>query len=262
MKLFIFLILSLFSIESFAATAQVNSVLSPQGAQDPTGSIGAASPTVPFSAIDSSGITVLMGGTPSAGATDFFGLYVDSTTQYKVPIVLTTTANLTSGSVCTASQGSVANLYVGAAVIDTTTAGNIPRGTQIAAIPGTCGAGNVQLTNPAGGSGTGDSLTFGKRFYITDIWVNGSSGYGNYQLGAGTAALASEGTGTAPAGVVYLWASGKFPTSTPIRNGAINVIRHYGFASSANYFDPGYFPFYVYGSSGDITQVTVMGIVK
>ncbi len=56
--------------------------------------------------------------------------------------------------------------------------------------------------------GTQYQVPSGKTFYIIDIWVQQSGSASAAQLGYGTAALASEGTATAPTGAVYLASSG------------------------------------------------------
>lgn len=75
--------------------------------------------------------------------------------------VLTTTGNLSSGNACITSIGSLTGLVTGLYVYDTTTPGNISSGTTIAGIPGTCSAGQVQMSTTANGSPTGDTITFG-----------------------------------------------------------------------------------------------------
>lgn len=75
--------------------------------------------------------------------------------------VLTTTGNLTSGSACITSPASVSGLVAGLFIYDTTTSANVPASTTIAGLPGTCSAGQIQMSANAAGSGTGDTLTFG-----------------------------------------------------------------------------------------------------
>lgn len=74
--------------------------------------------------------------------------------------ILTTTGDLTSGSACVASPASVIGLGVGQFAYDTTHA-YIPASTTVVAVPGTCTAGQIQLSANATGSATGDTLTFG-----------------------------------------------------------------------------------------------------
>lgn len=88
--------------------------------------------------------------------------------------VLTTTGNLTSGNACIVSPGSVSGLATGQFIYDTTTPAHVPGGTTIAGLPGTCSAGQIQMSANAGGSGTGDTLTFGGQasqlLNATKIW--------------------------------------------------------------------------------------------
>jgi hypothetical protein len=93
--------------------------------------------------------------------------------------VLTTTGNLTSGSACISSPGSTTGLATGLYVYDTTTSANIPSGTTIAGLPGTCSAGQIQMSANATGTATGDTITFGgqKSQLINDtkIYVTANS---------------------------------------------------------------------------------------
>jgi hypothetical protein len=75
--------------------------------------------------------------------------------------VLTTTGNLTVGSACIASPGSTAHLAIAQFIYDSTVSSRIPSGTVIAGLPGSCSAGQIQMSNNATASSTGDTLTFG-----------------------------------------------------------------------------------------------------
>jgi hypothetical protein len=75
--------------------------------------------------------------------------------------VLSTTGNLASGSACIASPGSTTGLIVGQFIYDQTTSANIPAATTIAGLPGTCTAGQIQMSANAAGTATGDTITFG-----------------------------------------------------------------------------------------------------
>lgn len=73
----------------------------------------------------------------------------------------TITGNLTNGSACIVSPSSTAGLFVGLFAYDSTTPANIAAATTIAGLPGSCSAGQIQLSANAAGSGTGDTITFG-----------------------------------------------------------------------------------------------------
>lgn len=90
---------------------------------------------------------------------------------------LTTTGTVSNGSFCLTALGSVSNLYPNIFVYDTTTPANIPPNTMIIGVPGTCGAGEVQISNAGNNNGSGDTLTFGGQPSQlpndTKIWVSG-----------------------------------------------------------------------------------------
>lgn len=75
--------------------------------------------------------------------------------------VLTTTGNLTISTPCISSIGALTNLGIGQFIYDTTNPTYISSGTTIAGIPGTCSAGQVQMSTNATHSATGDTITFG-----------------------------------------------------------------------------------------------------
>src|SRR5438876_907377 len=75
--------------------------------------------------------------------------------------VLSTTGNLTSGNACISSPGSTTGLAVGLFIYDTTSSTKISSGTTIAGLPGTCSAGQIQMSANATASATGDTITFG-----------------------------------------------------------------------------------------------------
>jgi len=75
--------------------------------------------------------------------------------------VLSTTGNLTSGSPCISSPGSVAKLGVGQFVYDVTNPLFIPSGTTIIGLPGSCSVGQIKLSANAISNATGDNITFG-----------------------------------------------------------------------------------------------------
>ena len=90
--------------------------------------------------------------------------------------VLTTTGNLTSTSVCIASPASVAGVTAGLFVYDTTHSTYIPSGTTVVGVPGTCSAGQIQMSAAAAGTATGDTITFGgqasRLINDTKIWAS------------------------------------------------------------------------------------------
>lgn len=75
--------------------------------------------------------------------------------------VLTTTGNLTISTACIASPASVAGLAPGQFIYDTTHSSYISTGTTIVGLPGTCSAGQIQMSTNAVNSATGDAITFG-----------------------------------------------------------------------------------------------------
>lgn len=88
--------------------------------------------------------------------------------------VLTTTGNLTNANACISSIGSLAHLAVGQFIYDTTSSAKIPAATTIAGIPGSCSAGQVQMSANATASATGDTITFGgqdsQTVHTSKIW--------------------------------------------------------------------------------------------
>lgn len=75
--------------------------------------------------------------------------------------VVSITGNVTNGSACISSPSSLTGLSAGLFVYDSTNSARINSGTTITAIPGTCSAGQIQMSSNAAGSGTGDTITFG-----------------------------------------------------------------------------------------------------
>jgi hypothetical protein len=78
----------------------------------------------------------------------------------------TITGNLSTASACItsvsfASGSAYANLGVGQYVYDSTTPANINSGVTIAGLPGTCSAGQIQMSSNPAGNATGDTITFG-----------------------------------------------------------------------------------------------------
>jgi len=90
--------------------------------------------------------------------------------------VASITGNLTNGNNCIASPSSLVGLAVGQYLYDLTTAANIPSGTTIAGLPGTCSAGQIQMSANAAGSGTGDSIGVGaplsQLLNDSKVWVS------------------------------------------------------------------------------------------
>lgn len=88
--------------------------------------------------------------------------------------VLTTTGNLSSGTPCIASPGSLSHLAVGQFIYDTTSSAKIPAATMIAGIPGSCSSGQIQMSANATASATGDTITFGgqdsQTIHTSKIW--------------------------------------------------------------------------------------------
>ena len=75
--------------------------------------------------------------------------------------VLSTTGSLTSGSACVSSLGSLAGLATGLYIYDSTNPGYIPADTIVAGLPGSCSAGQVQMSASATHAATGDAINFG-----------------------------------------------------------------------------------------------------
>lgn len=124
----------------------------------------------------------------------------------------TTTGNLTSGSACIASPGSLTGIVVGAPIIDTTGA-RVPANTTVAGIPGTCTAGQVQMSANASGTATGDTFIFGKVYttptspaplYLRIKMVGGGGGGG----GSGSSGTVGGTGGNSTFGSSFLAANG------------------------------------------------------
>lgn len=92
--------------------------------------------------------------------------------------VLTTTGNISSSSTptCITSPASTAGLSVGLFVYDTTLPSAIASGTTITGLPGSCSAGQIQMSTSAVSTRTGDTLTFGGQasqlINDTKIWAS------------------------------------------------------------------------------------------
>ena len=66
----------------------------------------------------------------------------------------TITGNLSTSTACIASPSSTAGLYAGQYVYDQTTASNLNYPTTVVGIPGTCSAGQIQISANAAGTAT------------------------------------------------------------------------------------------------------------
>lgn len=108
----------------------------------------------------------------------------------------TITGTVTNGTACITSPSSTAGLFVGLYAYDTTTPANISSGVTIAGLPGTCSAGQIQLSSNSAGSGTGDTITFGgqlsqlindTKIYATGSGVPLSTAIANGLIGASPA---------------------------------------------------------------------------
>lgn len=75
--------------------------------------------------------------------------------------ILTTTGNLTASNHCIASPGTTVGLFVGAYIYDNTNPTYIPALTTVAGLPGSCSAGQIQMSANASNPATGDTLYFG-----------------------------------------------------------------------------------------------------
>lgn len=184
-KVFLGLILVLLTQKSFAATSQVNSIVSVGGG--PVSNLSAGN--LPLNSIDTSNLSMICGGMASSGAGQFFGLFSQS-------------------SPTTSAQYSV----------------------------------------PAG-----------QKFYAINMWTYSSSSGAALQLGYGTAAIASEGTGTPPTGVVYYGA-----TAAAADTGFVQpaTLAYQTFAAAGISFPANSFPFFRTGTSSAIYNVCIQGIVK
>lgn len=143
--------------------------------------------------------------------------------------VLTTTGNLTSGNACITSPGSTSGLATGLYIYDTTSSSKISSGTTIAGLPGTCSAGQIQMSANATASATGDTITFGGQasqlLNITKFWdtLNSqqfSTSWTNGQMGSGAA---SNGT------VLIANGSGATSWGSPVAAPSINIFYNSGF---------------------------------
>lgn len=92
---------------------------------------------------------------------------------------LSTTGNLTISNACITSLGSTSGLLTGMYIYDATTPARISAGTTIAGLPGSCAAGQVQMSSTAVSSATGDTITFGgqasQEINVSKIWDDANS---------------------------------------------------------------------------------------
>lgn len=79
----------------------------------------------------------------------------------EIQSVISITGNLSSGTNCITSPSSTTGLSTGLFIYDGTVGTRIPSGTTIAGMPGTCSAGQIQMSANAAANGTGDTITFG-----------------------------------------------------------------------------------------------------
>lgn len=116
---------------------------------------------------------------------------------------LTITGNLTISNACITSPSSTTNLGVGQFIYDTTTPARISSGTTIAGLPGTCSAGQIQMSTTAVSSATGDTITFGGQMsqLINDTKVYVTANSINQQL---SSAISSGLIGGSGSGINYL----------------------------------------------------------
>ncbi len=68
--------------------------------------------------------------------------------------------NPVPASKCLTSVGATTGILVGAIITDSTTGANITAATTVVAIPGTCSAGQIQMSAPAAAYFSGDTLSF------------------------------------------------------------------------------------------------------
>lgn len=89
----------------------------------------------------------------------------------------TITGDVSFGTNCITNPSSLTGISVGAYIYDLSTPANIPAATTVAGIPGTCSAGQIQMSAAAAGSGVADSISFGGQasqlVNDTKIWVTG-----------------------------------------------------------------------------------------
>ena len=98
----------------------------------------------------------------------------------------------------------------------------------------------------------------GKTLYILGIYVStGSSAV--TQLGYGTAALASEGTGTPPTGVIYYSASSTVATAGQIGTAASPAYTYFPVGAS---FPASSYPFWRNNGSGVSVNMIMIGILQ
>ena len=133
--------------------------------------------------------------------------------------VLSTTGNLNTGSACIVSIGSTTGLAAGQYVYDSTNPSDIVTNTTISGIPGTCPAGQVQMSIAAGATTTGDTITFGgstaqlintDRIYDIFKGQQLSSTITNGQIGSGGTTAGYVLTADGSGGTNWLASSGGF----------------------------------------------------
>lgn len=85
----------------------------------------------------------------------------DFKTLAQIKAVASITGNLSSGNVCISSPSSVSGIVAGMYIYDSTSSTKVASGTTVVALPGSCSAGQIQMSIAATASATGDTLTFG-----------------------------------------------------------------------------------------------------
>lgn len=187
--------------------------------------------------------------------------------------VLTTTGNLANANACISSMGSTAHLTVGLFIYDSTSPAKISSGTTIAGVPGTCPAGQIQMSTNATASATGDTITFGgqmsqlindTKIYVTGLGLNQqlSTAITNGALGGGGGggALRWVEAGNAPSpsfdstnNQVYLYQSGASQSLYAL----VKVPHQYGGAQIKIYVS-----FYSGDSSGNALLQSVATLIR
>lgn len=158
-------------------TTLPGTLLSGSNCINPTGSISSISlgNTVTDSTNPSAipGVTTVTGlpGSCPSGFIQMSAAATSSETGDTLVFTQNATGTLTFGSACVTSMSSSAGILPG----QIANSPSLPSGTSVVGVPGTCGAGNVQLNNTATPINIGDTLIFGSQPQTSGSMTIGSA---------------------------------------------------------------------------------------
>jgi hypothetical protein len=102
----------------------------------------------------------------------------------------------------------------------------------------------------------------GVKFYAVNMWAYINGNAASFQLGYGTGAIASEGTGTPPSGVIYYGASANNGSSTGFVQPTSGTTVYQTYALAGLSFPAASYPFFRTVISTTLYKVCIQGIVK